>query len=147
MGSAPSFGRRANLQRTEQRPRPQEPDAPAPIAVAALDPARAKPIRVTPADSLSPDIDREIEDWKRARGTPIPWRQLSLMAGLSFSIAWAVLPDTVNDAVGWLLLALSAASVLGGVSPRPRNYFAGAEGAGGGATKDPAGAGNSTGLS
>jgi hypothetical protein len=116
-------------------------------AAAALNTARAEPLVLTPADAFSPDIDRELEEWKRTRGVRIPWRQISLIASLSFGIAWFVLPDTVSDPVSWLLLALSGASFVNGVAPRGKNYLAGAGGAGGGATNDPAGPGNSTGLS
>jgi hypothetical protein len=148
MGSAPSFGRRVTLEPTEQKPRPQAaPAAPLPGLAAALATARAEPIRLSAADALSPDIDRELEEWKRTRGTRIPWRQIWLIASLSFAIAWAVLPDSVNDLVNWVLLGLSAASFVSGVVPRNKGYLAGAGAAGGGGTNDPAGPGNSTGLS
>jgi hypothetical protein len=75
--------------------------------------------------SLSPDatlasVDDEIEAWKAARGSviPFPWRQLSLMAGLCFGIASFVLPDTVNDAVQWPLYALTAISLYAGLHKR-----------------------------
>ena len=148
MGSGPSFGRRATVQRTEQKPEPQAaPTARVPAAAAALATARAEPIRLSAADAISPDIDREIEEWKRARGMRIPWRQICLIASLSFAIAWFVLPDSVNDAVNWLLLGLSGASFISGVVPRGKGYLAGAGTAGGGGKKEPAGPGNSTGLS
>jgi hypothetical protein len=66
------------------------------------------------------------------------------MAALSFAIAWFVLPDSVNDAVDWLLLGLSGASLINGVRPDGKSYLAGA---GGGGTNEPAAPGNSTGLS
>jgi hypothetical protein len=59
--------------------------------------------------------DQELAAWKQARGPlPIPWRQLSMMAGLCFGVASLVLPDNVNRAVDWLLYALMAASFYAG---------------------------------
>jgi hypothetical protein len=40
------------------------------------------------------------------------------VASLCFGIASFVLPDTVNDGVQWLLYALAAASLYGGVAKR-----------------------------
>jgi hypothetical protein len=52
------------------------------------------------------------QEWKtREQGFRIPWRPVLLMASLSFGIASFVLPDTVNDAVQWLLYALMAAGI------------------------------------
>lgn len=48
----------------------------------------------------------------------MPWRQLSLMAGLCFGIASFVLPDSINDAVQWPLYALTAASFYTGLRKR-----------------------------
>jgi hypothetical protein len=41
-----------------------------------------------------------------------------LTASLCFGIASLVLPDTVNDAVNWLLYALTAASLYAGLRRR-----------------------------
>ena len=151
MGSAPSFGRRITPKRPQQPANENSTDAPAvqvPVSVAAaLNTARAEPLALTAADELRPDIDREIEEWKRARGTRIPWRQISLIGSLSFGIAWFVLPETVSDPVSWLLLILSGASFINGVVPRAKNHLAGADGDVGAGTKEPAAPGNSTGLS
>ena len=151
MGSASSFGRRANPQRTEQKPlrvqNPVVPLVPVPSARAAPSTARAEPLLLTAADALSPDIDRELEEWKRARGMRIPWRQISLIASLSFGIAWFVLPDSVSDPVSWVLLGLSGASFVNGVAPRRNRHLAGDGAAGADGTKEPAAPGNSTGLS
>jgi len=64
--------------------------------------------------------DAELDDWKRARKPvafpfALPWRQVFLMAGLCFGVASFVLPDTVNDAVDWLLYALAAMSFYAGL--------------------------------
>ena len=72
--------------------------------------------------------DEELAAWKRARGIRIPWRQLSLMASLSFGIASLVLPDYVNAAVQWPLYALAAVSFYVWVSG-PRSSPAAPEGA------------------
>ena len=72
----------------------------------------------TPMDA-SP-VDEELREWKQARkkGITIPWRPLLLMASLCFGIASFALPDSVNDAVQWLLYILMAASFCAGVSRR-----------------------------
>lgn len=89
------------------------------VAREALIAARAEQIVPTPPDPVPPsDVERELAEWKRARGVRVPWRQISLIASLSFGIAYFVLPDSVNDAVGWVLLALSVASFVNGVVPR-----------------------------
>jgi hypothetical protein len=62
--------------------------------------------------------DPELDDWKRTRRWQPPWRQISLMASLCFGIASLVLPDTVNDTVQWLLYALTAVSLYGGLRKR-----------------------------
>jgi len=148
MGNTPSFGRRVTPQRTEQTRAPFTPVIPVPNMSAVLGTAPAEPIRLSAADAFSPDIDREIEEWARARDRRVPWRQISLIASLSFAIAWFVLPDSVNDVVDWLLLALSGASLINGVRPGGKSYLAGAGGgAGSGGTNEPATPGNSTGLS
>ena len=152
MGSAPSFGRRINPKRPQQPANENSADAPAvqvPVSTAALNAARVEPLVLTAADELRPDIDREVAEWKRARGTRIPWRQISLIGSLSFGIAWFVLPETVSDPVSWLLLVLGGASFINGVVPRGKNHLAGAGGdaGAGGGTKEPAAPGNSTGLS
>jgi hypothetical protein len=69
---------------------------------------------------LSPE--EELLAWKaersRERFARIPWRQLSLMAGLCFGIAGFVLPDSANDTLSWLFYALSAASFAAGILKR-----------------------------
>lgn len=72
------------------------------------------------AQELSPE--EELQAWKaeraRERFSRIPWRQLSLMAGLCFGIAGFVLPDSMNDTLSWLFYALSAASFAAGILKR-----------------------------
>jgi hypothetical protein len=72
------------------------------------------------ARELSPE--EELMAWKaeryRERFARIPWRQLSLMAGLCFGIAGFALPDSTNDALSWLLYALAAASFAAGILKR-----------------------------
>ena len=63
--------------------------------------------------------DDELLEWKKAhrRNYRLPWRQISLMASASFGIGYFALPDSVNQTVQWLLLALA---VLSFVSSFPR---------------------------
>jgi len=46
----------------------------------------------------------------------MPWRQLSLMAGLCFGIGSFVLPDSVNGVTDWVLYGLMAMSFIAGLS-------------------------------
>ncbi len=77
---------------------------------------------LSPMGEVEPSPDEELQAWKaerrRERLSRIPWRQLSLMAGLCFGIAGFVLPDSVNDSVQWLLYALMAASLIAGIARR-----------------------------
>lgn len=68
----------------------------------------------------SPPIDDEFREWKKARKrhSGLPWRQLALMASVSFGIASLVLPDSVSDTLDWVLYALMAASAYAGLSRR-----------------------------
>ncbi|HEY0265192.1 MAG TPA: hypothetical protein VGC16_00475, partial [Rhizomicrobium sp.] len=55
--------------------------------------------------------DAELQQWRKTRKPlPLPWRQISLMAGLCFGLASFVLPADVNKAADWVLYALMAAS-------------------------------------
>lgn len=114
------FGRRVNPQHRASRPmesgeaagRPKEKAGLADVAVRRLSPspAEAKPLRLD---------DDSRESWQtRKQGSNFPWRQLSLMASLCFGIAYFALPDSVNDAVQWLLLALMAVSLYAGFRRR-----------------------------
>jgi len=69
----------------------------------------------------SSSID-DLREWKRARKPNFQtlWRPLLLMATLCFGIASLVLPDSVNDAVDWLLYAMTGASLYSWIRSRPR---------------------------
>ncbi len=68
----------------------------------------------------SPPIDDEFREWKKARKrhSGLPWRQLALMASVSFGIASLVLPDSVSDTLDWVLYGLMAASAYAGLQRR-----------------------------
>ena len=67
-----------------------------------------------------PSVDDELLEWTRARkkAFKLPWRQLSVIAGLCFAVASFVLPDSVSDALQWLLYALAAVSFYVGLRRR-----------------------------
>lgn len=95
--------------------------APRPAPTAKAAPRRAEPEAPLPDSIRWTDVpDTELEDWKRGRRYRLPWRQISLTASLCFGIAALVLPDTVNNAVDWLLYALAAASFINGLRRPPR---------------------------
>ena len=78
--------------------------------------APAPPSDVAQAEILfAPDLDQELEDWKRSRRWQPPWRQIALMASLCFGIASLILPDSVNDTVQWGLYGLTALSLIAGL--------------------------------
>lgn len=109
MASPATFGRRGL-----PSARPVVPFAATPRSVA---PAPA------PLPALGPlpeSVDEELRRWKqeRRRNFQVPWRPLSLVAGLSFGIGSFVLPASINDNVQWLLYGLSAASLLAGFRKR-----------------------------
>lgn len=68
----------------------------------------------------SPPIDDEFREWKKARKrhSGLPWRQLALMASVSFGVASLVLPDFVGDTLDWVLYGLMAASAYAGLQRR-----------------------------
>ena len=68
----------------------------------------------------SPPLDDEFREWKKARKrhSGLPWRQLALMASVSFGVASLVLPDSVSDELDWVLYALMAASAYAGLQRR-----------------------------
>lgn len=114
------FGRRVNpqhrvsrpVQSAEARGRPKDEAGVADIAVRPVSPV----LQDTNASTFDDDVE---EPWQsRKHGFEIPWRPLALMASLCFGIASFVLPDTVNDAVQWLLYGLMAASLYAGFSKR-----------------------------
>ena len=101
-----NFGRRAAPQASIA-----SPAAPAP---------RERIEKAPPSAPAPPSVEDEIRAWKSARRSHMgfPWRQLSLMAGLSFGIASFVLPRTVNDALQWPLYTLTAISLYAGLRRR-----------------------------
>jgi len=109
MAMTKSFGRR-----TGPSPRPAKPASTpakervvsAPAAVNAPD----ESVEQTSTDTNS-SVDKELREWKEARGARIPWRQLTLMASLSFGTASVVLSGSVGEAVDLLLYGLSGASL------------------------------------
>ncbi|HEY4124923.1 MAG TPA: hypothetical protein VGM36_09940 [Rhizomicrobium sp.] len=118
-----SFGRRSVSQRAPRRVAAGIGNALPDFEQIARDEAPFLPQQQPlPAPDLSPD--EELQAWKaerqRERLSRIPWRQISLMAGLCFGIAGFVLPDSVNDSVQWLLYALMAASFVAGLMRRRR---------------------------
>jgi hypothetical protein len=103
MANPQTFGRRA------------APATKAPLAA----PARVEAI--APSRNPGDEEDEELRQWKAARQRPpLPWRQIYLMAGLSFGIASFVLPQDINGAVDWLLYGLAAASFYAGWRKRRR---------------------------
>jgi hypothetical protein len=111
MSNTRSFGRRA----VAQPPRPAK--APAEAAAPRIE---AAPVEQSPAFvesplpaaiDMPPSVDDELREWKQTRQTQIPWRQLSLMASLSFGIGSFVLTGEIAAAVNWLLYGLSAVSL------------------------------------
>jgi hypothetical protein len=117
MATQRTFGHRATVRPQTLQIKPHAP-------VERSDEPDIEHISATPY-SLPPEeqsIDDELQEWKRARrkAFEIPWRQLSVMAGLCFGIASFVLPDSVNDDLRWLLYALMAASFYAGLRKRKR---------------------------
>jgi len=71
----------------------------------------------------SPPIDAdaaEFHEWKKARKrhSGLPWRQISLMASVSFAVGSLVLPDSAGATLDWILYGLAAASAYAGLSRR-----------------------------
>jgi hypothetical protein len=65
-------------------------------------------------------LEDELDQWKRDRRKAfrLPWRQISFMASACFGIGSFVLPESVNHAVQWLLMALGALSLIASFSAR-----------------------------
>jgi len=87
---------------------------------------RATHLRRQDTDSSTvnaPSLEDELLEWKRARRHNYrpPWRQISFMASACFGIGYFVLPDSVNEAVQWLLLGLVIASFASGISSRHKS--------------------------
>lgn len=73
----------------------------------------------TPKFSL---VDDDFREWKRARKPNFRtlWRPFLLMATICFGVASLVLPDSVNDAVDWLLYAMTGLSLYSWIRSRRR---------------------------
>ena len=125
MAQPGSFGRRQAPQASLRAPAPAPVRSPPPAPSAdsifaranaeANAAARAAMLPPLPVDS---PVDDELAEWKatRKRAFKLPWRQVSLIASLCFGVASFVLPDSVNDAVNWLLCGLMAISFFVGVT-------------------------------
>ena len=124
-----SFGRRTTLQRQPLRAEPKR-DVPAPhaISVFAETPGVATVFADTSAKELA-RLHKEIispsahDEWREReqpvkRKFKVPWRQVVLTASLCFGIGALVLPDTINDNLGWLLYGLMAIGGYVGFSNR-----------------------------
>ncbi|HEY1961779.1 MAG TPA: hypothetical protein VGG69_05130 [Rhizomicrobium sp.] len=83
---------------------------PTPVGASELGEIPAVPFLLPASPDEWPSVEDELYEWKRTRGTKIPWTQLSLMASLCFGIGSFVLPDSVNSGVQWLLWGLAATS-------------------------------------
>ncbi len=83
-----------------------------PVSRPAANPPDNTPAQAAPRWDTA---DAELQQWQRTRKRqPLPWRQISLMAGLCFGLASLVLPDNVNKVANWVLYALMAASFYAG---------------------------------
>jgi hypothetical protein len=110
-----SFGRRSSpqAQRSPVQAQFQRKTA------ALDDPVVEASTQLIAPEIQAPSVDAELEAWKKSRkGFTIPWRQLSLMASLSFGIASLVLPASVNHNVDYVLYALAGMSLYAGISKR-----------------------------
>jgi hypothetical protein len=77
--------------------------------------AGAEKLPVLAADPL----DEELENWNRSRRRPpFPWRSFAWMMSLCFGAAAFILPDSVNEAVRYILYAITAITFFGGLTRR-----------------------------
>jgi hypothetical protein len=68
-------------------------------------------------------VDDDLHEWKHARKPNFRktlWRPFLLVASLCFGIGSLVLPDSVNDAVNWLLYAMTGVSLHSWIRSRWR---------------------------
>jgi hypothetical protein len=79
------------------------------------------PVLPSNAPKVSP-ADDDFREWKRTRKPNFHtlWRPLLLMATLCFGVASLVLPDSVNDAVDWMLYAITGLSFYSWLRSRRR---------------------------
>jgi hypothetical protein len=113
-----TFGRRGAPPPLRQGARWAAAAAPSPAG--ARNPERPVPPALFEQAPEPHPVDYELAAWKheRARHHRMPWRQISLMAGLCFGIAAFKLPSAVNDVVQWPLYALMAISFYSGLRRR-----------------------------
>jgi hypothetical protein len=118
-----AFGRKTPSQTANAFSDPSVRRTAPPMREASSRPAETRFESSVPLDAkfdrpigIEKSVDDELAEWKQSRRRVIPWRQLSLMASLSFGIASLVLPDSVAEPVEWLLYALTAASMISTVA-------------------------------
>ena len=121
MAQPGSFGRRQAPQASLRAPAPapvRSPPADSIFARANAEANAAARAAMLPPLPVDSPVDDELAEWKatRKRALKLPWRQVSLIASLCFGVASFVLPDSVNDAVNWLLYGLMAISFFVGVT-------------------------------
>jgi len=114
--TAKTFGKRAPAAPVRRMPvaAPEiaRPPVPAARVVEAAPVAAERPVGAAAAPPSSElPVDEELRRWKAERSQTLfyrlPWKQFSLFASISFGVASFVLPDSVNDAVNYLLWGLS----------------------------------------
>jgi hypothetical protein len=125
MTSPGTFGRRPAGQPSSSRTARGKPARKAPPAnLNKLFPSSATPEAGPTIRSLgqAETGSSELDAWKsdRKRAFRLPWRQLSLIAGLSFGIGSFVLPESVTGVTDWVLYALMAASFAAGLSGKSK---------------------------
>jgi len=121
--AARSFGKRVGPGQLRAPTTPPGVSAPKLLHVPPRQERTAPPPAPTePGTPVS--IEDELKAWKqsrrRERPFKMPWRQLSLIASLSFGIASFVLPASVNEAAGWLLDFLAVGAFLAWIGGRRR---------------------------
>lgn len=120
-----TFGKRVGSGLPDARTKSPAPSRAARVSESEPPRADASALPSPPKTNRRPSPeDDELKQWKdarkRERPFKLPWRQLSLMASLSFGIASFVLPASVNDTVGWLLDLLAVAAFLAWLDGRRR---------------------------
>lgn len=114
MQSSKAFGRRAS----------SSPLVMPPIrkAFVRVVPERSEPapLTISPADTETPSLDDELQDWKQERKNSKrtfrePWRTVTIAASVGFfAVAW-ILPDDVANIAQLALGVLTLGAVIGGL--------------------------------
>jgi hypothetical protein len=110
-----NFGRRAAEEEPRRRPliaKVIRPDQTAPVPAVVAGPAST--------NDDTPDVDRELEEWKAARRKQRgrfrePWRTLSIATTVGFGASFWLLPDSVANVVQYVTGALALASFVAGL--------------------------------